>query len=62
MIGNVSELTIHGCDFHFMTEPTNPLQMAFVASFKNPLEIECVLPPVFDFTGGGDSKYNVLLI
>jgi hypothetical protein len=28
--------------------------MAFVASFKNPLEIGCVLPPVFDGTGGED--------
>jgi hypothetical protein len=28
--------------------------MAFVASFKNPLEIGCVLPPVFGGTGGDD--------
>lgn len=28
--------------------------MAFVGSFKNPIEIECVLPPVFDGKGGED--------
>jgi hypothetical protein len=28
--------------------------MAFVASFKNPLEIGCVFSPVFDGTGGDD--------
>ena len=32
--------------------------MAFVASFKNPLEIECVFPPVFDRTGGEDEANN----
>jgi len=32
----------------------NPLEMAFVASFKNPLEIRCGFPPVFARTGGED--------
>src|SRR5688500_11394201 len=32
--------------------------MRFVASFKNPLEMKCVLPPVFDCTGGGDEADN----
>jgi hypothetical protein len=32
--------------------------MGIVASFKNPLEIECVVPPVFDCTGGADEANN----
>jgi hypothetical protein len=32
----------------------NPLQMAFVASFKNPLEIECISLQCLTGTGGVD--------
>ena len=34
--------------------------MAFVASFKNPLEIEGVLSPVFDGTGAGTKPVTLL--